>query len=132
MLHHPRQRRDRARVVLDVGARHAQHDFRVALIERDLDAEALADREQLVAIGLCARFRLAGRALVRRLLIQLLRGEAGLEHRVPRLLDQRRHIDAHRADQAAAAAHVAAVEQQMLPLSPARSAVTSRFRPSSR
>ncbi len=55
-------------------------------------------------------------ALMRRLLVQLLRGKARIEHGVARLLDERGDIDAHGADQAAAAAHVAAVEQQMLPM----------------
>jgi hypothetical protein len=53
---------------------------------------------------------------MRGLLIELLRRESGVEHGVARLLDERGHIDAHGADQAAAAAHVAAVEQQVLPL----------------
>jgi hypothetical protein len=63
-----------------------------------------------------ARFRLAGVSLVRRFLVELLRRESGVEHCVARLFDESRHIDAHGADQAAATAHVAAIEQQVLPL----------------
>ena len=131
MLHHPGQRRDGARVMLDVRPRHAQHDVRLGFIERYFDAESRADRQELVAVGLRARLRLAGRSLMRRLLIELFRREPGIEHRMARLLDERSHIDAHRADQAATAAHVAAVEQQMLPLLQL-SALTSRLRPNSR
>jgi hypothetical protein len=102
--------------VLDVGARYAQHDLGLWFVQRYLDAELLADRQQLVAIRFGARLGLAGELLVRRLLVELRGRKAGFEHRMARLLDQRGHIDAHRTDQAAAAAHVAAVEQQVLPL----------------
>ncbi len=42
--------------------------------------------------------------------------EPGLEHAVPRLADERGDVDAHRADQRAAAAHRAGVVDEFLPL----------------
>src|ERR1022692_1457509 len=54
--------------------------------------------------------------LVRRLLVQLLRRKPCFEHRMARLLDERGHVDPHRTDQAATTAHIATVEQQVLPL----------------
>ena len=60
MLHHPGERRDGARIVVDVGPGHAQHDVDVRLIEWYLDAESRADRHELIAVGLGARLRLAG------------------------------------------------------------------------
>ena len=88
----------------------------VGFIERYVDLEPLTDGHELLAVGLGARFRLAGCPLMRRLLIEFLRSEPGVEHGMARLFDERRHVDTHRANQAATTTHIAAVEQQMLPM----------------
>ena len=48
-------------------------------------------------------------------LVQLVRNQAGLEHAVARLADERGDVDAHRAHERAAAAHRAGVVNQFLP-----------------
>ena len=43
VLHDARQGRYRFRIMLDVGARHAQHDFCLSFIHRDIHAVLFAD-----------------------------------------------------------------------------------------
>ncbi len=83
----------------------------VGFIERYLYLEPCADRQELRAVRFSTRLRLAGGLLMRGFGVQFLRSEPCLEHRVPRLLDERGDVYSHWADEAAPAAHIAAIEQ---------------------
>ena len=115
MRHHARQGGDGGRIMLDIRAGHGQHHLRLRLVDGHLHVELPPDGQEPVAVRLAGVLRLSRAALVRRLFVQLLRRETRFEQTASRLFDELGDVDAHRADERAPAAHVAAVEQQVLP-----------------
>ena len=74
--------------MFDIGSGYAEHDIGLWLIERNRHVELSADCQQLIAIGLRARFWLPSGYLMRRLLIQFFGCESGIEHRMTRLFNE--------------------------------------------